>query len=200
MHANSELVSLFRIFRDFTSATSLTLSTLYTRFIFPTLIMLSIKNSLCSALLLATYATAAKPGQSAINLSVEYCSDENTGADNDKGVYSPFVIKQLIRTNTHHQAPTSTKPSASATIHARANSNTLSCSTKNAGARTRSRLRQSTLRSATNLAPATRSRSVATKVPACTPTSLLTALPSVMSHLRSVNLSRSLERAVNCLT
>lgn len=52
--------------------------------------MLSIKSSLCSILMLATYAAAAgqsAPGQSAINLSVEYCSKENTGTDNDQGAF-----------------------------------------------------------------------------------------------------------------
>ncbi|KAM0695203.1 hypothetical protein Q7P36_005559 [Cladosporium allicinum] len=43
----------------------------------------TIKTSLCSVLLLATYATAAS--QSAINLEVKYCSKENTGASNDQG-------------------------------------------------------------------------------------------------------------------
>lgn len=50
--------------------------------------MLSIKNSLASVLLLASYAAAAAqsaPGQSAINLEVEYCSKENTGASNAQG-------------------------------------------------------------------------------------------------------------------
>jgi hypothetical protein len=52
--------------------------------------MLSIKNSLASVLLLASYAAAASqsaPGQSAINLQVEACSKENTGASNAQGMY-----------------------------------------------------------------------------------------------------------------
>jgi len=51
-------------------------------------IMLSIKSSLASVLLLATYATAVSqsaPGQSAINLKVQYCSEENTGSASAKG-------------------------------------------------------------------------------------------------------------------
>ena len=51
------------------------------------IIMLSIKNSLASVLLLASYAAAAAPGQSAINLQVEYCSSENTGASNAQGTF-----------------------------------------------------------------------------------------------------------------
>lgn len=47
--------------------------------------MLSIKSSLASVLLLASYAAAAAPGQSAINLQVEYCSKQNTGASNAQG-------------------------------------------------------------------------------------------------------------------
>jgi len=48
--------------------------------------MLSIKNSLASVLLLASYAAAqSAPGQSAINLEVKYCSKENTGASNAQG-------------------------------------------------------------------------------------------------------------------
>jgi hypothetical protein len=52
--------------------------------------MLSIKNSLASVLLLASYAAAASqsaPGQSAINLQVEYCSKENTGSANAQGTF-----------------------------------------------------------------------------------------------------------------
>jgi hypothetical protein len=49
--------------------------------------MMSIKSSLCSVLLLATYATAAT--QSAINLEVKYCSKDNTGASNDQGKLTP---------------------------------------------------------------------------------------------------------------
>jgi hypothetical protein len=45
----------------------------------------TIKTSLCSVLLLATYATAAS--QSAINLEVKYCSKQNTGASNDQGTF-----------------------------------------------------------------------------------------------------------------
>jgi hypothetical protein len=51
----------------------------------------TIKTSLCSVLLLATYATAAS--QSAINLEVKYCSKENTGSSNDQGTYrKTFVL------------------------------------------------------------------------------------------------------------
>lgn len=49
--------------------------------------MLSIKNSLASVLLLASCAAAAAPGQSAINLQVEYCSKQNTGASNAQGAF-----------------------------------------------------------------------------------------------------------------
>ena len=50
--------------------------------------MLSIKNSLASVLLLASYAAAqSAPGQSAINLEVKYCSKENTGASNAQGAF-----------------------------------------------------------------------------------------------------------------
>jgi hypothetical protein len=54
----------------------------------------TIKTSLCSVLLLATYATAAS--QSAINLEVKYCSKENTGASNDQGTF----ISQYFRLNS----------------------------------------------------------------------------------------------------
>jgi hypothetical protein len=58
-------------------------------------IMLSIKNSLCSVLLLASYAAAASqsaPGQSVINLEVESCSKENTGASNAQGTFMPPLL------------------------------------------------------------------------------------------------------------
>jgi hypothetical protein len=50
----------------------------------------TIKTSLCSVLLLATYATAAS--QSAINLEVKYCSKENTGASNDQGTFRTTFV------------------------------------------------------------------------------------------------------------
>jgi hypothetical protein len=54
-------------------------------------IMLSIKNSLASVLLLASYAAAqSAPGQSAITLEVKYCSKENTGSSNAQG--TPALI------------------------------------------------------------------------------------------------------------
>lgn len=52
--------------------------------------MLSIKTSLCSALLLATQAVAVAQWsgtQGAGNMTVEYCSKENTGVKNDQGTW-----------------------------------------------------------------------------------------------------------------
>jgi hypothetical protein len=66
-------------FTFFATNTSLSLN-------FHTIIMLSIKNSLASVLLLASYAAAqSAPGQSAINLEVKYCSKGNTGSSNAQG-------------------------------------------------------------------------------------------------------------------
>jgi hypothetical protein len=148
----------------------------------------TIKTSLCSVLLLATYATAAT--QSAINLEVKYCSKENTGASNDQGtsLLERFRLEYLSLANVISQVPTSTNLWALATTFARANSPTQFSSTRNATARTTSRPRRSAWRAVTRDALATLTRSAATRVPVCSPTLLSMALPSLAArqHLRSV--------------
>lgn len=139
----------------------------------------TIKTSLCSVLLLATYATAAS--QSAINLEVKYCSKENTGASNDQGTFG-FRLDYLNHADVISQVPTSTNLWALATTCARASSPTQFSSTRNATARTRSRQRRSAWRAATRDAPATLTRSAATRVPVCSLTSLLMALPSLAAR------------------
>ena len=174
----NETIFLSCLFRHFTSTTTSPKNT--------TPNMLStIKTSLCSVLLLATYATAAT--QSAINLEVKYCSKENTGASNSQGTFLPkhFCLdKSVILTSS--QVPTSISLWVLATTSARANSPTLSCSTRTAGARTRSRLRSSALRTATKDVLGTPTRSVATRVQTCMHTYLSMALPSLVArqHLR----------------
>jgi hypothetical protein len=144
----------------------------------------TIKTSLCSVLLLATYATAAS--QSAINLEVKYCSKQNTGASNGQGTF----ISQYFRLDYMHlshadlipQVPISTNLWALATICAKASSPTQFCSTRNASARTRSLPRRSALRAATKDALATLTRSAETRALACSLTSLSMALPSLVAR------------------
>ena len=140
--------------------------------------MLSIKSSLCSVLLLATYATAAT--QSAINLKVEYCSKDNTGASNDQGQFlsNCFRLACLSLANLNSQVPTSTSLWALATTSARANSPTRSCSTRNVGAPTKNRLTRSAWRTATSSALATLTSTAATRVLDSMVTCPLTALLS----------------------
>jgi hypothetical protein len=142
----------------------------------------TIKTSLCSVLLLATYATAAS--QSAINLEVKYCSKDNTGAGNDQGrpILEHVRLDRLGQANAISQVPTSTNLWALATTCARASSPTQFSSTRNATARTRSRQRRSAWRAATRDAPATLTRSAATRVPACLLTLLSMALPSLVAR------------------
>jgi hypothetical protein len=145
----------------------------------------TIKTSLCSVLLLATYATAAS--QSAINLEVKYCSKQNTGASNDQGM----SISQYFRLDYMHlshadlipQVPTSTNLWALATICARANSPTQFSNTRNATARTRSRPRRSASRAVTKDVLATLTRSVETRALACSLMSLSMVLPSLVARL-----------------
>ena len=138
----------------------------------------TIKTSLCSVLLLATYATAAS--QSAINLEVKYCSKENTGASNDQGTFG-FRLDYLNHADVISQVPTSTNLWALATTSARANLPTQSCSTRNVGARTRSRPMMSAWRTATNSALATLTSTAATRVPDSTVMCLSTALLSPLA-------------------
>jgi hypothetical protein len=148
----------------------------------------TIKTSLCSVLLLATYATAAS--QSAINLEVKYCSKENTGSSNDQGtsLLERFSLEYLSLANVISQVPTSTNLWALATTCARASSPMQFSSTRNATARTRSRLRRSAWRAATRDVLVTLTRSAATRVPVCSLTLLSMALPSLAArhHLLSV--------------
>jgi len=144
--------------------------------------MLSIKSSLCSVLLLATYATAAS--QSAINLEVEYCSKDNTGASNDQGrsLSNCFRFEYLSPANLSSQVPTSTNLWALATTSARVNSPTQSCSTRNVGARMRSRPTRPAWTTATKNVLATLTSTAATRALGSMVTCLSMALPSLAAR------------------